>query len=267
MDHGEWWKICKDCKFSSNRKRVPSYRIDLVFNCANLDYSIEDKMARRDADDGELEPTEFIEALVRIASYKYIKLPLSMRLDKLIHEDVLPNACSIDLDVFRDRLESDEVQDKFKRYKRQLKAIYTEYAADDDAGDAVFALDTMNCTELVTMCSELKLLGPTVGQRAIRTIFAYSQQEEELLDDEADEDLLGDSECCYTEFKEIIGALTHYFRPNPYEVLSGRLANWCKAVLFVKAMALPRFRGMLRKLECREPGGMLADGSMFGEKK
>ena len=108
-------------------------------------------------------------------------------------EDILPNACSVDTDLFRERLAGDPVADMFVLNRRNLKNVFDIYAADDDSDEAVGFLNTMNRKELTTLCSEFKLLGPIVTQRAIRTIFAYVQQEEELMDDDdgADDDDIG----------------------------------------------------------------------------
>jgi phosphoribosylaminoimidazole-succinocarboxamide synthase len=48
------------------------------------------------------------------------------RLNKLLKEDVLPNACSVDTDVFRERIAGDRVKDVFANHKFNLKKIYQE---------------------------------------------------------------------------------------------------------------------------------------------
>ena len=35
LGHGEFWKFVKDCKFQKIRQRLPSGRVDLVFNQAS----------------------------------------------------------------------------------------------------------------------------------------------------------------------------------------------------------------------------------------
>ena len=61
-----------------------------------------------ESDDGELKPTEFIEGLVRLASNRFLKPAenLATRFIKVMNEEVLPNACSVDTDVFRERLKA-----------------------------------------------------------------------------------------------------------------------------------------------------------------
>ena len=125
---------------------------------------------------------------------------------KLINDEMLPNACSVDVDVFRERLESDGVQETFARHKKNLKAIYRVYAADDDSDDAILQADTMNCKELTSFASEMGLLGAILNFRMIRTIFAFVQQEEEELEEDEEEDEDG-SEMVYSEFVESMGAI------------------------------------------------------------
>jgi len=125
MDHGEFWKFVKDCKMQKDRKKLPSVRVDLIFQACNLDYSVEGK-DRMATDDGELESHEFVEGLARLAVYKYTVGTPAERLNKLLKEDVLPNACSVDTDVFRERIAGDRVKDVFANHKFNLKKIYQE---------------------------------------------------------------------------------------------------------------------------------------------
>ena len=77
----------------------------------------------------------------------------------MMQEEVLENACQVDIDVFRERLAGDKVQDCLKKHRKNIKAIYTVYAADDDSDEAVGQLDTMNCKELTSFCKEMKVSG------------------------------------------------------------------------------------------------------------
>lgn len=135
-----------------------------------------------------------------------------------------------------------------------MKPIFDVYAADDDSDAAIDNLGTMNSGELVTFCSEMKLIGPIFGQRAVRMLFAFCQQEEEEL--EGDEDDSGDSECVYSEFAEICTAIATYMRPDPYVVLDMRIYNFLNQVLFPAAIKLDRFR----KLKWKPPKERLEAG-------
>jgi len=235
MDHAEWWKFVRECKFQKDRKAMPSVRVDLIFQACNIDYTLDAK-DRAEADDGEMESTEWTESLVRTSSWRYSKKTggaLDKRLERLMNEDMLPNACSVDCDVFRERLAGDEVQAVYHKHRRNLKKIYLVYAADDDDGDAALAMDTMNCKELVSFCMEMKLTGPILSQRAVRTIFAFVQQEEAELDEDEDDD--DGSEMVYSEFIEALAAIAMFLRPNPYEVVPSRINRYIKEILLPAA--------------------------------
>jgi len=248
MDHGEFWKFVKDCKMQKDRKKMPSVRVDLIFQCCNLDYSVEGK-DRMATDDGELEPPEFVEGLARLAVYKYTQNTPAERLNKLLKEDVLPNACSVDTDVFRERIAGDRVKDVFAKHKFNLKKIYREFAADDDTGDAAMANDTMNSNELVSFCRDFKFIGPLISERSIKVLFAYVQQDEEALDDDENDDV-GDSEMVFSEFAESQAALGCQMRPDPYNVVEMRIDQFLCQEVIPKALDMLRFRGKgLRKLE------------------
>jgi hypothetical protein len=173
MDHVEFWKFVRECKLQKDRRALPSVRVDLIFQAANMDWTLEGK-ERGESDDGELESIEWIESMCRLASWRYPKKPptLDGRFYKMMQEEVLENACSVDIDVFRERLQGDKVLACLQKHRKNLKAIYTVYAADDDSDDAVGQLDTMNCKELTSFCKEMKLLGPILSNRMVRTVFA-----------------------------------------------------------------------------------------------
>ena len=127
-----------------------------------------------ESDDGELESIEWIEVITRLASFRYPKKPptLDARFEKMMQEEVLENACSVDIDVFRERLAGEKVQAMLKMHRKNLKGVYIVYAADDQSDDAVAQGDTMNSKELCSFCKEMKLLGPILSNRMVRQIFA-----------------------------------------------------------------------------------------------
>lgn len=173
MDHVEFWKFVRECKLQKDRRALPSVRVDLIFQAANMDWSLSGK-ERGESDHGELESIGWIESMTRLASWRYPKKPptLDGRFYKMLQEEVLENACSVDIDVFRERLSGDKVLACLHQNRKNLKAIYTVYAADDDSDEAVGQMDTMNCKELTSFAKEMKLLGPILSNRMIRTIFA-----------------------------------------------------------------------------------------------
>eukprot|EP00941_MAST-03F_sp_MAST-3F-sp1_P006278 g6278.t1 len=243
MDSSEYWKFVKECKLQADRKRMPSVRVDIIFQQADQDFRKTGR-ERLESATGEFEAPKWIEALARLASYRFKKGTLSERLEKMLNEWVLPNACSIDLDVFRDRVNSDQVQEVLNKHRRYNKPIFDVYAADDDSDAAIDCLGTMNVKEMVTFCSEMELIGSRFGQRSCRILFAYCQQEEEELDD--DEDDSGDSEMVFSEFCETLIAIACYMRCNPYVVVEIRLKNFLNEQLYPAAVKLDRFRKILK---------------------
>ena len=248
MDHCEYWKWVRECKLQKDRKCMPSVRVDLEFQAANMDYTKtgSDRLA---SDDGELESVEWIEVITRLASFRYPKKPklLDERYIKMMQEEVLENACSVDIDVFRERLAGDKVQACLKQNKRNLKGIYTIYAADDQSDDAVAQGDTMNNKELCSFCKEMKLLGPILSNRMVRQIFAFVQQEEEELDeDEGEDDEGGDNEMVYSEYAEAISAIACVLKPNPYCTVDTRLRDYLRYILFPAAKKNEKTRKVIK---------------------
>ena len=248
MDHCEYWKWVRECKLQKDRKALPSVRVDLEFQAANMDYT-KTGSERLASDDGELESVEWIEVITRLASFRYPKKPklLDERYVKMMQEEVLENACSVDIDVFRERLAGDKVQECLKQNKRNLKGIYTVYAADDQSDDAVAQGDTMNNKELCSFCKEMKLLGPILSNRMVRQIFAFVQQEEEELDDDDGEDEEGgDNEMVYSEFSEAVGAIACVLKPNPYCTVDTRLRDYLRYILFPAAKKNEKTRKVIK---------------------
>ena len=81
-------------------------------------------------------------------------------------------------------LQGTKVSSMLDTHKKWLKKIFTAYAAADDSDDAILQADTMNVTEVLKMCNDAGLVGATLNVRAIRSIFAYVQQEEALLEED-----------------------------------------------------------------------------------
>ena len=148
--------------------------------------------------------------------------------------------------MFRERLNSDKVKDMFAKHKFNLKKIFKEYAADDDTGEAALASDTMNAIELASYCRDLKLIGPLFSEKTTKTLFAYVQQQEELLDAVGDDDEnteIDNSEMVYLEFTECHGAIGSFQRPDPYNVLDMRLDSFISEDVVPPCRAMVRFRG------------------------
>lgn len=201
-------------------------------------------------------PNRFVEAIVRCACYKYEELKtkdgwdgeesVGERLKRIMIDDVLVNACSVDVDVFRDRMEGDQVQNVFAKHKHNLKRVFESYAADDVGSDETMACaDTMNVGELVTFGRAFTLIGgpPLLSERAVKTLFAYVQQEDPDGEDENGEALIDDnSEMVLGEFKEMLAAVGSQFYPDPYNVFEMKVAIFLKKNIVMLALTMDRFR-------------------------
>jgi len=247
LDNSEWWRFVKDCKMQKDRRKVPSSRVDLVFQACNIDYSLQGKDRLKSGDDdGEMQAQEWIEGIIRMSLYVYTSGKIGPRVHSLMVNYILPYAATLNTDIFRERMGSDSVTDVFDKYKPQLRAIYKEYSADDQTDDAVLQADTMNLNELVGYCSEIKLIGPLFSIKSARTLFAYLQQEEELLEEDPEDQgssEAGDSELVFAEFRECQGGLAAFTRPDPYNMLDQRLFRFLREGVIPEVKAMQRFRG------------------------
>lgn len=86
--------ICRECKLQKDRKCLPSVRIVLEFQAANMDYT-KTGSERLESDDGELESVEWIEVITRLASFRYPKKPLTLdaRYIKMMQEEKCVRKC------------------------------------------------------------------------------------------------------------------------------------------------------------------------------
>ena len=163
MDSTEYKKLVRDCQLQKDRKVLPSVRVDLVFQSCCLDHT-KTGAARIQSATSEITANLWVEALARLSCYKYENHlakdweNIHDKLKRLLIDDVLPNACSVDVDVFRDRIDSDRVRTVFDEHDHNLPRIFLSYAADDVSNDAaVAANDTMNVAELVTFCRQVRV--------------------------------------------------------------------------------------------------------------
>ena len=129
-----------------------------------------------------------------------------------------------------------------------MRPIFSEYAADDQSDGAVDSMDSMNSTELVSYGRELGLVGgpPALSERAIKTLFAFCQQEEEEVE-EGEAETQSDSEQVYSEFMETNAAIGSQMKPDPYNVLEMRLDQYLNEMVHPIAAKLPRFKQAMLK--------------------
>ena len=249
VDHQEAWKFVKDCKLQKDRKALPSVRVDLIFQSCTIDHSKKGLDRVRHVTQ-ELEAVQFVEFMARLAHHRYSKGTWPQRFQKMLNEDILPNACSVDIDVFRERIAGDKCKAVQKKHKHNLEVIYKEYAADDQSMESLGNLDTMNANELVSCCREFKLVGPLLSERALRVLFAYVQHDEELIKEMETagraatvHDAGDDDEMVYAEYVESMMAVGAQLYPDPYNVLNIRIDQYVTRDLVNPAQKMIRFNG------------------------
>ncbi|GMH72480.1 hypothetical protein TrRE_jg7224 [Triparma retinervis] len=249
IDHQEAWKFVKDCRLQKDRKALPSVRVDLIFQSCTIDHSKKGLDRVRHVTQ-ELEAVQFVEFMARLAHHRYSKGTWTQRFQKMLNEDILPNACSVDIDVFRERIAGDKCKAVQKKHRHNLEIIYKEYSADDQSMESLGSLDTMNANELVTCCRDFKLVGPLLSERALRVLFAYVQHDEELIKEMETagraatvHDAGDDDEMVYAEFVESMMAVGAQLYPDPYNVLNIRIDQFVTRDLINKALKMIRFNG------------------------
>ena len=164
---------------------------------------------------------------MRLACARYPKARSpSNCLYHVLKEHVLPHACQIDADVFRERLHSDVVRSVQLKHRKNLKTVFKVFASWDSASPA----STMDADEMVVMLRFAKVIGPLCSEMACRTIFAYVQNDDVVIQDlkmdgtvgthrsrsrEAVEMPGSDVEMVYTEFEECLAAIASMLQPDP----------------------------------------------------
>jgi len=276
MDSVEYKKFIRDTQMQKDRKVLPSVRVDLIYQACCIDHTAVGR-ARVENGTDDIDANKFVEAIFRLASYKYedwekkkvekeeppkteggpaqdnlnlkdmtVTGCLTSKLEKILLDDVLPNACSVDVDVFRERMESDEIKDVFKKYKHNLQIIFKVYAAEDVSDDAAVAMnETMNVGELVSFGRAFKVVGgpPLLSERAIKVLFAYVQQEDPDGEDENGKALVDDnSEMVISEFNEALTAVGSQLYPDPYNVLDAKLNTFLRKNIIPAAFKMDKFR-------------------------
>ena len=254
MDSTEYKKFVRETKLQKDRKKLPSYRVDLIFQACCIDQT---KSGRARVEDTveELDGNKFVESLARISSYKYegkgggagssggIICPM---LRHMLVNDILPNACSVDLQVFRDRMESDAVKGVFSEHRHNLGVVFGSYAGEDvSSDDAVSKSGTMNVGELVSFGRGFSLIGapPLLSERAVKVLFAYVQQEDPDASDEEGEAVVDDdNEMVISEFREALAAIGGQLYPDPYNVFDMKVSMFLKNQIVKVAAAMLRFR-------------------------
>mmetsp|Transcript_58765 Transcript_58765/g.187528 ORF Transcript_58765/g.187528 Transcript_58765/m.187528 type:complete len:206 (+) Transcript_58765:746-1363(+) len=171
-----------------------------------------------------------MECLVRIANAKFKKLTtltLSEKLDKLIVEQVLPNACQSDSGEFRNKLSEPLVSDVMTSYRTNLSKIFNSFSGADVSSNAsANKTNSMNLKELSILLKKVGLMQKGFTMRDVTQIFQLVQDSGDDGGDDGGEGDDDDSELVFTEFLECIACISIFRDPNPYIPFYKRLGTF-----------------------------------------
>ena len=210
MSNLNFWSMIRDCGLENDS--LTAAQLDIIFTRADLD----DDMARNNI----LEPQDYIEALVRIASAHAEtkkgspnKTPeeVAQALKLLLEETIAERAGKSDADSFRELLNSGDVRNVYRTNRDELRLIFAKYAAADMT--AVNKKTTMNLKEFELMLKDGNLLTGGMTQQIMTKIFANVQNDIDV------------NEMDYTEFLEAIAAICCYRDGNPYATFDKKLKS------------------------------------------
>ena len=209
----------------------------------------------------ELQPEQWVEALLRLACRKFggtggtenpdLFVPLDERLQRLIDEYLSPNAMKSNTDTFRGEMSLDEVQAVFKKYKPQLMAVFKHYAREHPCiPGQPLREPSMNGKTYLTMLKDSRVvtrkgdLRDDFPEIKARKVFNDSQMEEE--GSNSVDTGGGDEEMIYMEYIECWCAISCYKFPNPYIPLQTKLEETLTKIVFPNQANLA-LKGMGRK--------------------
>ena len=88
------------------------------------------EVSKREGGEAVLGHIEFVEVIIRLGYHKYKDGTIADRFSRCLQEDIVPNACKADIDVFREKLKSDKMQAIYKKHSTKLRKIYNIYAGN-----------------------------------------------------------------------------------------------------------------------------------------
>ncbi len=227
----------------------------------------------------DLAPNDFVHVLVYLACYAFPRTtttttttmtsattaatpPLAERVAVLMEKYVLPNACSAEIDIFRDRFHQDDTQDELEAHKFNIHGLYDFYAAADQSDEAALSLDTMNLKEFTAFANDAGVVGPgRLSYIAVRTVFAYVQQDMDIVESShatgavvaaasaaaADDGADDDNEMVLREFMEALTATAVWIDPNPLKTVASRLRVALEQIMVPNAMQKSQIETFMRK--------------------
>ncbi|OQR95661.1 hypothetical protein THRCLA_07681 [Thraustotheca clavata] len=231
MSLNEYSKFVKDCGIVDKKVMLPV--VDAIYH-----HCVDDKDATSPR---EMNPPNFVQALVHIADKKFPTLPFEERIHELLEKFIVPNACRAQPEVFRLLLKSPEVRGVYQKYKVSLQYVFKYYSSMKSVDTIVTpnskSSSTIDLNEFLSLTKDCKLIGSFITDVTVRHIFILVQHQYD--DSETQVDMIAEDDSLqvdYSEFEEALAALTEYIICNPYVPLNKRLEQ------FISEMILPRAR-------------------------
>ena len=244
MDLAEFGMMMFDIKLPP--KVFPVSIIEEIFKLTN---KASETTAKYDL---ELEASEYIEALLRVASRLYQKQSTAfgnpksseeqlMSYSGLFHHflenKLLPYACRSDAHRFREELKDESVKGIFRKYRDKLQQLFKKYAKGDGA---------MDIKEFLKFIRDRQLINNSFSEDEFHNVFNKVQDDEGAfhaavgslgLDEHGhDEGIKGfklssklrklDQELSYPEFIEGIATISIYKDPDPYVPLKQKIETF-----------------------------------------
>jgi DNA replicative helicase MCM subunit Mcm2 (Cdc46/Mcm family) len=169
--------MVRDCGLED--ESLSAAQLDIIFTRADLD----DDLLRNNI----LEPHDYVEALVRIASAHATAKKgssavtpeeVSEALTRLLEDTVAAKAGKSEADAFRVILDLPAVRNVYRTHRDDLRLIFAKYAAADMA--AVNKKTTMNFKEFEMLLKDGNLLSGGLTQQVVNKIFANVQNDTDV---------------------------------------------------------------------------------------
>ena len=174
-----------------------------------------------DGVDKEMDPDEFLEGIVHVASMRFMtETTLYSCIQKLVEEHIIPYADKVDLETFKRVIKDPEVVKLVRSYRGWLRKTFRKAADEDSSQQSSNASSSMSVKEFVIFAKSMKLMRGRLSNGDLESLFARVQQNDGSDDEEEEEEMM------YAEFEEGVLALCCYEYPNPHTPYIARLKEY-----------------------------------------
>eukprot|EP00760_Papus_ankaliazontas_P006963 PhM_4_TR13253/c0_g2_i1/m.100940 len=238
MSSTEWWQFVTDCRFVD--KLLNKSVVERVFMQVNQDDGLDHNSDGEDtsrllSDDGEDEnplaeliPTEFVEALIRLADAKFLETTLPEKIRSLWNEHVVPYSCRSEAVRVRRDINAPATQKVIKRYNKDMGKVFTYYTRliSDTAEPSsstpskgrvgapqasARGKGTVRVHEFLAMLRDAHFISDTLTTDHVKSVLRSVQ-----LDTSSSVDVTDDTELSYAEFMSGVTIIACFVFPSPF---------------------------------------------------